>query len=50
MVIGYMSLQQLNSNVKLITNLILTFNVNENNNAYLPSGQTYTAQFNVGIT
>jgi uncharacterized protein YjbI with pentapeptide repeats len=50
MVIGYMSLQQLNSNVQLITNLIMTFNVNENNIAYLPSGQTYTAQFNVGIT
>ncbi|MFP3260759.1 MAG: hypothetical protein RXQ22_07750, partial [Sulfolobus sp.] len=50
MVIGYMSLQQLNSNVQLITNLIITFNVNENNNAYLPPGQTYTAQFNVGIT
>ncbi|BCU69635.1 hypothetical protein [Stygiolobus caldivivus] len=48
-VIGYISLQQLNNNVQLIKNLILTFNVNEGNNAYLPEGQTYNAQFNVGI-
>jgi len=47
--VGYFSLQQLNSNVQPIANLNFFFNVNENNPIYVPSSQTYNAQFNVGI-
>ena len=48
-VLGAFSLQQLTSNVTGIKNLFFYFNVNENNPVYLPSTQSYTAQFNVGI-
>ncbi|WP_338602525.1 hypothetical protein V6M85_02395 [Sulfolobus tengchongensis] len=48
--IGFFSLQQLTSNVNTITNLFFYFNVNENNPMYIPSSQTYSAQFNIGIS
>jgi hypothetical protein len=47
--VGYFSLQQLNSNVQLIQYLNFYFNVVENLPIYIPSNQTYNAQFNIGI-
>ncbi|AWR93947.1 hypothetical protein [Acidianus brierleyi] len=48
--VGYFQFVQLNSNVQLIQYLNFYFNVVENNiPIYIPSNQTYNAQFNVGI-
>lgn len=48
--LGFFSLQQITTNVNPVQNLFFYFNVNENNPMYIPSSQTYTAQFNIGIS
>ena len=46
--IGVISIQQFTSSIT-IQNLLFYFNVNENNPLYIPSSQTYTSQFNIGM-
>jgi hypothetical protein len=48
--LGFFSLQQITINVKLVQHLFFYSNVNENDPMYIPSSQTYTAQFNIGIS
>ncbi|NON63376.1 hypothetical protein HLB03_11815, partial [Acidianus sp. DSM 29099] len=48
--IGVLSIQQLGSSQVDITNLMIFFNVNENNPIYVPTSQSYTSGFNIGLT
>lgn len=47
--LGVMSIQQLGSSMPTVNYLMFYFNVNEGNPMYIPSSQSYTSQFNIGM-